>query len=427
MAASSPVSAPTGLVPVASQERVPILDVLRGFCLFGVLWSNLNDWYSATKAQTPFDHALQWTQNWLLEERFYSMLGFLFGIGFAIQLTRAAQRGQDARNLFLRRMAVLLAFGLIHGMLIWHGDILTRYALIGFALVLFRNWSPRKLLLAVPVLWLLYPYAVTHLAAVLNISLPNYGPAWREVYMRTLQVHMHGTWVQSVAQGIIQFLGSLSRSLLLGGSASFLALFILGLWAVRVDLIDRLTRCRSTILLTLAMAAVCWAGCQYIANQMFHWWPRPNLRPNWHELLFWWPPMGIVSNFFSHAATWATSAVYALVFVLANSYRGAAKGLQPLAALGRMTLTTYITQSLVSTFVFYNWGLGLINKVNFTGIFVFTLGLFSLQMAFSSWWLRRYQYGPAEWVWRSLAYGRRLPLRIGLSPPVAARTEISTV
>jgi len=83
-------------------------------------------------------------------------------------------------------------------------------------------------------------------------------------------------------------------------------------------------------------------------------------------------------NFFGHTATWASSAVYALLFALAMSYHGAAKRLQPLAALGRMTLTTYLTQSLVCTFVFYNWGLGLMNRINVTGIFLFTLGLFSL-------------------------------------------------
>lgn len=76
-----------------------------------------------------------------------------------------------------------------------------------------------------------------------------------------------------------------------------------------------------------------------------------------------------------------------------------------------LTLTTY-PQLLVCTTVFYNWRFGMMNKVNLTGILMFTLGLFSLQIAFSVWWLRRYQFGPAEWLWRSLVYGRRL--RCGL-------------
>ena len=143
---------------MAHQERVQLYDVLRGFCLFGVLWSNLNDWFITLEPVTPLDRGLSWIQNWLIEERFYSMLGLLFGIGFAIQLTRAAQRGQDVRNLFLRRMAVLLGIGLVHAILIWHGDILTAYALVGFALVPFRRWSPQRLLIAVPVMLLVVPY-----------------------------------------------------------------------------------------------------------------------------------------------------------------------------------------------------------------------------------------------------------------------------
>ena len=138
MAWHSPASvsaARAELVPITPQERVLLLDVLRGMCLFGVLWSNLNDWYMANDPVTSLDHALHWTQDWLLESRFYSLLGFLFGIGFAIQLTRAAQRGQDGATLFLRRMAILLVIGVVHGILIWQGDILHAYALMGFVLV----------------------------------------------------------------------------------------------------------------------------------------------------------------------------------------------------------------------------------------------------------------------------------------------------
>src|SRR5207249_3484853 len=130
-----------------------------------------------------------------------------------------------------------------------------------------------------------------------------------------------------------------------------------------------------------------------------------NPTETWHELRFWWPPLGIVFHLFDNATRWANSAVYALLFTFAMSYQAIARHLQPLAALGRMTLTNYLTQSLVCTTVFYHWGFGLINQVNLTGILIFTVSLFSLQIAFSVWWLRRYQFGPAEWLWRSLAYG----------------------
>jgi uncharacterized protein len=99
---------PRELVPVSGSDRVLLLDVLRGLAMFGVLWSNLNDWYGATDPVTGLQHSLAWTQDGLIESRFYSLLAFLFGIGFGIQVARAESRGMDVRPMFCRRVAALL-------------------------------------------------------------------------------------------------------------------------------------------------------------------------------------------------------------------------------------------------------------------------------------------------------------------------------
>ena len=119
-----------------------------------------------------------------------------------------------------------------------------------------------------------------------------------------------------------------------------------------------------------------------------------------------------MASFFSHSILWASAGVYALLFAFALSFRTAAKGLQPLASLGRMPLTTYLTQSVVCTALFYGWGFGLMNKINLTGILVVTVSLFLMQIAFSVWWLKRYRFGPVEWLWRSIAYGTKIPMRV---------------
>src|SRR5690242_607633 len=142
------------LRPVAPSERIGGLDLLRGWAMFGVLWSNLNDWYDTANEVTRADRVLSFAQNWLIESRFYELLVVLFGIGFAIQLTRARARGVDLRNAYLRRSAALLGIGLIHALLIWHGDVLISYALASFALLLFRDVSPRQQLVwAVVLMW----------------------------------------------------------------------------------------------------------------------------------------------------------------------------------------------------------------------------------------------------------------------------------
>src|SRR5215470_5279697 len=243
------------LAPIATHERIELLDVLRGFCLFGVLWSNLNDWYTVAAPVTSIDHAIQWTQTWLVESRFYSLLGFLFGIGFAIQLTRAAQRGQDGATLFLRRMAILLVFGVVHGMLIWQGDILHAYALLGFVLVLFRRFSARNLLIAAASLWLLLPFLFNRSVSAFHWTWPSFS------FEHAISVYSHGTWPQIVAQGAKQFLFMTFRWSLFT-YPGFLALFLLGLCAVRMDLINRLTR--RFILWSLSGALICWAVTQYL-------------------------------------------------------------------------------------------------------------------------------------------------------------------
>jgi uncharacterized protein len=392
MTADSPASVsalPAELVPVAPQERVLLLDVLRGMCLLGVLWSNLNDWYMANDPVTPLDHTLRWTQDWLLESRFYSMLGFLFGIGFAIQLTRAAQRGQGVATLFLRRMSILLVFGVVHGMLIWQGDILHAYALLGFALVLFGRFSTRKLLIAALTVWLALPFLFTRIVGVFHWTWPSFS------FEHAIWIYSHGTWRQIVTQGAKQFLFMTWRWSLFT-YPSFLALFILGLWAWRVDLIGRLTRRRASILSSLLGALICWAAAQYLTLKIR-------------------PARSSIFVFLDDATTWANSAVYALTFALLMSFPAVAKRLQPLAALGRMTLTTYLVQSLVCTTLFYHWGFGLMVKTNYTGMLLVTVFLFSLQIVFSIWWLKRFRFGPMEWLWRSLAYGKKLPNRF--SPP----------
>src|SRR6185369_6049718 len=114
--------------PVPPAERIATLDILRGFALFGVLWSNLNgdygapDWSVMPYFPITLEGSLAWVQKWLIQDRFYILLAFLFGMGFGIQLRRADAAGGNARLMFCRRMLALLAFGVIHGTLIWSGD-----------------------------------------------------------------------------------------------------------------------------------------------------------------------------------------------------------------------------------------------------------------------------------------------------------------
>lgn len=111
---------------------------------------------------------------------------------------------------------------------------------------------------------------------------------------------------------------------------------------------------------------------------------------------------------------------YAALLLLAWQTSRGARLLRPLAATGRMALTTYLTQSVVSTLVFYGYGFRLLGSFGFTGNLVFTLVLFGCQMALSVWWLRRFRFGPVEWLWRTLTYGSPPRMRVNELAPAAS-------
>ncbi len=137
--------------PVASHERIELIDVLRGFAIFGILVANMASYSGQPPGpgvwtQTP-DSVILVLTRFFIEAKFYSLFSFLFGWGMAVQLTRAQAKGTAFLPPYVRRLLVLLLIGVIHGTLIWIGDILTLYALLGFLLLLFRKRSPRFLII----------------------------------------------------------------------------------------------------------------------------------------------------------------------------------------------------------------------------------------------------------------------------------------
>jgi len=391
------------LRPVAPQERIGALDLLRGWAMFGVLWSNLNDVYGPRAAATTFDHALAWTQQWLLESRFYSLLILLFGIGFGIQLTRADALATDLRGTYYRRSAALLAIGIVHGTLIWNGDILTIYALVAFALVLFRTASTRRILVAAVLLWFVGPFIVRDLTFLsgLRFMLPG-------SHRNLAVIYAHGTWLQIERARVSEYLDWLGK-FGLTSYVSILAAFLVGLWSMKSGylrrVIDDPRTTRRLLASALVLAAIGYARLKF-ADRLWPMRPPPNPADGFPYPYF---QYVLARQFVLKFFAWDTEGMaiaYACILLLIWQRPRGERVLRPLAATGRMALTTYLTQSIVCTLLFYSYGLGWYGTVGFTGMFLIALILFAFQMAASTWWLARFRYGPAEWVWRTLTYGR---------------------
>jgi uncharacterized protein len=397
----------TPLQPVAPSERIGGLDLLRGWAMFGVLWSNLNDWYATVKPVTRADHVLTFVQEWLLESRFYELLIVLFGIGFAIQLTRARKRGVDLRNVYLRRSAALLGIGMIHAFLIWHGDILMSYAVASFALLLFRDASPRQQLAWGIFLACAGGYIGFHIHFALG-----------QIYVVSERY-----WGGSPATYATGTLAEIQRQRFrdvwhwwgLFGLSSYFRLvgtFLLGAWAYRSGLVERVIANRRT---TWRFLAVCIAAMLVgYSLDIYHWDAKiwaPLTRPP-ETLLAWraWNPRNVLLAALRQTDL-AGGLVYASLLLLVFQTHLGRRFMAPLAATGRMGLTTYLTQSVVCTTLFYSYGLGWFGKVGYTGMFEITVTIFAVQMAISTWWLKRFRFGPVEWLWRAITYGRAPAMR----------------
>jgi uncharacterized protein len=393
------------LSPVAPEERIHALDMLRGWAMFGVLWSNLNDWYGTAPPATVSDRALAFAQAFLLESRFYTLLCVLFGIGFGIQLTRAAARGRDVTATYYRRSASLLAIGLVHGLLIWNGDILTMYALAAFALVLFRDARPRQILVAAALLWFIVPEVVGRARFLAGQQFPVPNTWWGMTWLFET-----GSWREIAGLRVTVFYDWFARwGLMLYWGV--VAMFLAGLWSVKSGFLRRVIEDRATtrrlLYWSLAAAAVGYAANAWFASL----WPVPAARPTGITDLHFWSGRQIVFRLFDWATVGGSLAYAAGMLLLWQTPLGS-RVLRPLAATGRMPLTMYLTQSVVCTLLFFGYGFGLYTKVGFTGMLGITVALFGVQMVVSTWWLRRFRFGPAEWLWRKLTYGKTIGVRL---------------
>ena len=400
----------TGLAPVAPDERVHALDMPRGWALFGVLWSNLNDWYGTAKPVTTLDRALSWSQDYLIDSRFYGLLILLFGIGFGIQLVRATSRSIDVRNTYYRRSAVLLVIGVIHGCLIWNGDILTTYALVSFALVMFRTATNRQIVIAAGLLYFVGQWIVLDLTFLAGLRYPVMSGNWEFVFA-------HGSWLEIQHARVDYYLLWLGRYGL-RSYVTILASFLVGLWTVRSGYLRRVIEIPASTRRLLIVAAIVTAVGYATDAYADVLWPAPQapagFQPHFPFPYF---QLTILRRAALNVLGWSYiggAVAYACVLLLLWQRPAGAWLLRPLAATGRMGLTTYLTQSVACTLLFYGYGFGLFGHVGFAGMLGISLVLYGCQMAMSTWWLKRFRFGPTEWLWRKLTYGEVPPMRLAV-------------
>ncbi|MFP4208765.1 MAG: DUF418 domain-containing protein [Wenzhouxiangella sp.] len=400
----------TELAPTSSAERHEVLDALRGFALFGILLANIqffSGWAfigPATRVELSGSSYVIWDFFHLavIDGKFYTLFAFLFGLGFALQLERLDARGAAAASIFRRRTAILLGFGLIHLFVFWVGDILTPYALLGFVLLAVRRWQDRTLLW-VAGLAFFFPIAGYLLFWMLGLP-PSLGlyeisyslmPPGAQDPMVDLRLTGWDDRLQSsMALGILRF-GHLFDT---WRWPKLLCIMLLGLWAGR-RLVSGELLGNTRLLFRVLMIGALSGG---IAGPiMAHLGGLGFDQPHSIDGLF-----AVIAYTF---AVIPLGIAYAAGFVLL--WEKAAPVLKILAAPGRMALTNYLSQTLIGLTVFYGIGMNQAGLWSIQSLVVFSGVIYASQIVFSLLWLKSLRYGPMEWLWRSLTYGKAPPMK----------------
>lgn len=378
--------------------RYAEVDTLRGAALLGVLLVNLLTAFRVPLLQHlvefhthpgRLNRAVDLLVGILLEEKAIAIFSLLFGASMAIQCERVKERGKSYVALALRRLAVLLGIGLVHMVFIWNGDILIEYAVAGL-ITLPVLYLPRRVGLAAATIFLI--------ASALPLPLPQ--PDWvalRGHSAAAVRVYSTGSYA-----AIFRFrqleTARLIAPLLLSILPRIVGLLLLGQYAFRRGVL-RAPGAHRALLVPIAAIGI---------------------------------PLGLLLNIGEAAAAYARlelgaaagpvallSSVapalgYAATLLLLLQRAPVQRALSGVSALGRTALSSYLSQSVVLGFLFYGYagyGLGLMGRLGAAAAAPLGLVLFGLQVALSARWLRRYRLGPVEWLWRSLAYGRRQALR----------------
>jgi uncharacterized protein len=371
-------------------ERIHSLDILRGFALLGMFVVHFHARSTEPGGIDDLVRTLVWR---LVEGKSHGTFALLFGAGFAIQLRRAEARGAPFASMYLRRLGVLALFGLAAHAFFGY-NVLLGYAVWGLPLLAIRKWSTSALIVAA--LFSAVSVALYHQTAnwVLALSAGPDAVTVAAAARRALAVSVNGALSAAADQNSYSvLLAARLRHMAWFYTQPFffmpgatLALFISGLLMVRHGVFERPLAHRRLLATMAVFGLTCWLVDNWVV-------------PRWSVDL----SLGIFRD------QWLMFAYVSGALLLMATRPGLVRSLRPIANAGRMALTNYLIQIAALDLLFSGYALGLDTIRPVLGLGS-ALAFFAVEVAFSSGWLRHFRFGPAEWLWRSLTYGRWQPL-----------------
>ncbi|WP_174612757.1 DUF418 domain-containing protein [Virgibacillus ihumii] len=384
------------VTPTKRSERLTWIDAARGFAIFGIFIVNIGAFSApyflyggAEEAWTaPVDQFIQAFKDVFFQASFYTLFSILFGFGFQIVKERVIDKGINVKLFLFRRLLILIGFGMIHAFLIWSGDILLSYGIVGLFLIAFIHRKNITL-----IIWSLILLGSS--AAYFTMYLFNFreylGYANFQEIRQAMESYTSNDLLVILSQNLHDWLysnGVFTYILLL---TTLLPMFLIGMFIAR-------KRWLHNPELNRRVLWICW-GVSLLFFAALKWGPYLYGNPEWF--------------YFIQDNVGGTASALFYLFSITLMYQSGigAKLLKPFSHVGRLSLTNYILQSVIQFILFYGVGFGLYGSITPSVSIGVVVIVFSLQVIFSKWWMAKYRFGPLEWAWRSLTYLEKQPMR----------------
>jgi uncharacterized protein len=389
------------------------MDALRGFAVLGILIMNIQAFSMISAAYvnptafgdlTGFNRWIWILSHLFADQKFMSVFSILFGAGVVLLSGKLESAGRRSAGLHYRRTLWLILFGLAHAYLLWYGDILVAYGICALAIFLFRRLPPYVLMpvglavFAVPSL--LSSWAAWSIPMWPPEALEAMRPFWSadaEAVAAEVAAY-RGGWLEQFTYRIPQAIEVQTGGFLVLFAWRVSGLMLMGMafhkWGI-------LAGARSRLFYTVMTAAGLAIGLSLAAYGVVR-----NFAEDWvlEYSLF-------TGSIFNYWGSLFVALAYIGMMMLVCKAPGLAPVTRTLGAVGRMAFTNYLLQTVICTAIFYGHGLGLFGRVDRVGQALIVVAVWALVVVVSILWLRRFRFGPAEWLWRSLTYRRLQPMR----------------
>ncbi|NPD45367.1 DUF418 domain-containing protein [Lentimicrobium sp. S6] len=400
---------PTKQSPTKGKNRVEAIDALRGFAVLGILLANIMS-FSGVRF-LPFTEIKLWPSfetdlmiykliGIFVDTKFYTIFSLLFGIGFYFQFHKNRNNQAEFMPIYYRRLGFLILFGAIHSFF-WSGDILMIYAFVGFLFTLFRNLKPKQL------------FTVSALAFMMPLLIDIFMLMWKPGFMNpekslALKTHldieptqlvepfMNGSFWEVTKMNWHNLLWRWFDLLPSGRPFKLLSLFILGYYLMYTGYFQE----KAHSVKRLVIYSILGLGLTLLSKQVGG--SMGQFPSTWNDILY--------KFLFSFGQINMAFAYISIITILYKTKIGE-NMMSGLKFAGRMSFTSYLSHTFFGILIFYPYALGYFGKITLWQAEIIAVIIFILQVYLAKLWLKYYTFGPLEWLWRSLTYGKFLSMK----------------